>query len=205
MTHPTFACESALLREGYTRICGIDEAGRGAWAGPLVAACVILPHDFELRGWGVNDSKLLSPKKRSAVFSVIKQRALDFGIGSVSPEEILSRGLSRANRLAMERAVAALSSPPDYLLIDAFRIHTNVPMKIFIKGDARVASIAAASILAKVARDTIMVELAQKYPRYCFDKHKGYGTALHHAYLKKYGICDIHRKSYRPIQKLIDA
>ena len=203
MKYPKFTCETELIQEGYARIGGIDEAGRGAWAGPLVSACVVLPHDFALRGWGVNDSKKLSPKKREEISAVIKERTLDFGIGRVSPEEIFSLGLSRANRLAMERAVAALLKPPDYLLIDAFFIKANVPMKIFIKGDAVIASIAAASIIAKVERDRIMRELAPAYPQYYFEKHKGYGTKLHQECLKNYGICAIHRKSYRPIRQIM--
>lgn len=202
MKYPTFTCETELLQEGYTRIGGIDEAGRGAWAGPLVAGCVVLPHDFGLRGWGVNDSKKLSPKKREEINVVIKTRALDFGIGSVSPEEIFSLGLSRANRLAMERAVAALSKPPDYLLIDAFRIKSRVPMKIFIKGDALVASIAAASIIAKVERDRRMVEYGAHYPNYGFEKHKGYGTKAHQECLTRHGLCDIHRRSFKPIRAI---
>lgn len=203
MQNATFDLETLLLTKGYARIAGVDEAGRGAWAGPLAAAAVILPTDFELRGWGLADSKKISPKKRKKLAYIIKEYA-EVGIGMVSPIEIYELGLGPANRLAMSRALSKLSIKADYALVDGFRIDIKIPLEAIIKGDEKVASIAAASIIAKVERDTIMEEYANEYPEYFFEKHKGYGTSLHQDCLKKHGICAIHRTSYRPIKKFLN-
>ena len=183
------------VRNEYAVICGIDEAGRGPLAGDVYAAAVVLPDDVIIDG--INDSKKLSEKKREALFDVICEKAVSYCIATASVEEIDNINILNAAMLAMKRAYGGLSLKPDAAFIDGNKTpELDIPAFSVIKGDATSASIAAASILAKVAPDRYMKELAEKYPQYCFDKHKGYGTKLHYEMLDKYGASDIHRKSF---------
>ena len=188
--------ENAALNEGYQIVCGIDEAGRGPLAGPVCAACVVLPKGRVIEG--VNDSKKLTEKKRDALFDVVKEQALDFGIAFASEQEIDEINILQATFLAMRRATEQLSVvTPDIALIDGNKKPgLAIAERCVIKGDAKSANIAAASILAKVTRDRYMLEIAQKYPEYHFEQHKGYGTKLHYEMIEKYGICEIHRKTF---------
>ena len=187
--------ERELHAEGVGLICGVDEAGRGPLAGPVCAAAVILPPETELPG--LNDSKKLSEKKREQLFPEIQQIALAWSVAFASVEEIEERNILGATMLAMNRAIAGLSLTPDLALIDGNRNkEIEVPSRCVVHGDARCASIAAASILAKVSRDHLMLELAREYPQYGFDRHKGYGTRAHYAALREYGPCPAHRPSF---------
>ena len=189
------AMETRLHEEGYRLICGIDEAGRGPLAGPVYAAAVILPAGVRIEG--LNDSKKLSEKKREELFDVIRDRALDFGIASASQEEIDSLNILNAVYLAMNRAVSRMSAVPDLLLIDGNRDKgIEGPSRCVVRGDATCACIAAASVLAKVSRDRFMYEMAERFPQYEFERHKGYGTALHYEKLREFGPCELHRKSF---------
>ena len=176
-------------------VCGIDEAGRGPLAGPVAAAAVILPRECEILY--LNDSKRLSPARRALLFDEIRETAVAFEIGMVSPERIDEVNILQATYEAMRKAIEGLSVRPELLLNDAVTIPgVDIPQLPIIKGDAKSVSIAAASILAKVARDRMMEEYALLYPDYGFEKHKGYGTAQHIAALRKYGPCPIHRRSF---------
>lgn len=187
--------ENNLYSQGYNIIAGIDEAGRGPLAGPVVACAVILKKDERVEG--VNDSKKLSPKKRDKLFDEIIDKCVAYGIGIIDNKVIDEINILEATRLAMKQAIENLKVQPDYLLIDAeTHIATNIPLKGIIKGDSLSQSIAAASIIAKVTRDRMLLELDKKYPEYLFSKHKGYGTALHIAKIKEYGLTDIHRKTF---------
>jgi ribonuclease HII len=187
--------ERELHAEGIGLICGVDEAGRGPLAGPVCAAAVILPPETELAG--LNDSKKISEKKREQLFPEIQRVALAWSVAFASVEEIEERNILGATMLAMNRAIAGLSLTPDLALIDGNRNkEIKVPSRCVIHGDARCASIAAASILAKVSRDHLMLELAREYPQYGFEKHKGYGTRVHYAALREYGPCPAHRPSF---------
>ncbi|MBR3586356.1 MAG: ribonuclease HII [Oscillospiraceae bacterium] len=187
--------ERELHAEGIGLICGVDEAGRGPLAGPVCAAAVILPPETELPG--LNDSKKLSEKKREQLFPEIQRIALAWSVAFASVEEIEERNILGATMLAMNRAIAGLSLTPDLALIDGNRNkEIEVPNRCVVHGDARCASIAAASILAKVSRDHLMLELAREYPQYGFEKHKGYGTKAHYAALREYGPCPAHRPSF---------
>ena len=187
--------ERELHAEGIGLICGVDEAGRGPLAGPVCAAAVILPPETELPG--LNDSKKLSEKKREQLFPEIQRIALAWSVAFASVEEIEARNILGATMLAMNRAIAGLSLTPDLALIDGNRNkEIKVPSRCVVHGDARCASIAAASILAKVSRDHLMLELAREYPQYGFEKHKGYGTRAHYAALREYGPCPAHRPSF---------
>lgn len=188
--------EEEARKNGYKVICGVDEAGRGPLAGPVYAAAVIL-HEGQIIE-GVNDSKKLSKKKREALFDEITSVCADFSIASASEKEIDEINILQATFLAMKRAVNGLKTLPDLALVDGNRAPDlgSVNVETIIKGDSKSQSIAAASILAKVSRDRFMLEAAQKYPEYCFEKHKGYGTMLHYEMIEKYGICEIHRKSF---------
>ena len=180
---------------GFINICGVDEAGRGPLAGPVCAAAVILREGQIIEG--VNDSKKLSEKKREALFDIIKEEALDYSVAFATVEEIEEMNILNATMLAMKRAVEGLKSSADYALIDGNRLPPlDIPCEYVIKGDAKSMSIAAASILAKVSRDHLCYEYAEKYPQYCFDKHKGYGTKLHVEKIREYGPCEIHRMSF---------
>lgn len=204
---PTLTSERRLWDAGYQRVAGLDEAGRGAWAGPVVAAAVILPPgDPELTTHlaGVRDSKTLSPARREALLEVIQRHALAWGIGAVPPAGIDERGIVSATRTAMALALQALSPPPDYLLIDYLSLPgVSIPQQGLPKGDAAVLSIAAASIVAKVSRDRLMVDLGDRFPGYGFERHKGYGTVLHQAALTTLGPTAIHRLSFAPLQRLM--
>ena len=185
--------ENEIYAEGFSLICGVDEAGRGPLAGPGYA--VILPRDAVIDG--LNDSKKLTEKKRDALFDVITERALTYGIASASVDEIEEFNILNATFLAMNRAVAKLDPAPELALIDGNR-NTGIamPSRCIVKGDSRCADIAAASILAKVSRDRYMLNLAEKYPQYHFEQHKGYGTKLHYEALREYGPSPEHRPSF---------
>ena len=187
--------ENAVHAEGYEIICGVDEAGRGPLAGPVCAAAVILPMGLEIPG--LTDSKKLTDKKRRELFPVIKEQAIAYGIGLASHEEIDEINILQATYLAMERALAQLSVKPDMVLIDGNRAKDfGLPVRTVVKGDSLSMNIAAASILAKVTRDDLMVELAEKYPEYGFEVHKGYGTKAHYEALRAHGASQIHRKTF---------
>lgn len=187
--------ENEARREGFGAVCGIDEAGRGPLAGPVFAAAVILPENCAIEG--INDSKKLTPKKREALFGEIEAGALAFGIGFATEEEIDRVNILQATFLAMKRACDKLKVRPDLALVDGNRMPAlGVETRTIVKGDALCASIAAASILAKVSRDRLLCEIDKLYPQYGFAKHKGYGTAFHVEMLKKYGPCPVHRKTF---------
>ena len=187
--------ENAYRARGYKVICGIDEAGRGPLCGPVCAAAVILPEGCEIEG--LNDSKKLSEKKREALFDVIKEKALAYGLGTADAKEIDEINILQATFLAMRRAVQALSLSPDLALIDGNR-KPGLPFDevTIVKGDAKCMSIAAASVLAKVTRDRFMREMDKQYPQYCFAQHKGYGTKLHYEKIAEFGICELHRRTF---------
>ncbi|MBE6979611.1 MAG: ribonuclease HII [Ruminococcaceae bacterium] len=187
--------ENSLYSEGYKAICGVDEAGRGPLAGPVCAAAVILPRGLELPG--LNDSKKLTDKKRRELFPIIKEQAIAYGIGFASHEEIDEINILQATYLAMERALQQLEGKADFAIIDGNRAKDfGIPVRTVIKGDSLSASIAAASVLAKVSRDDIMLEMAEKYPEYGFEVHKGYGTKAHYEALRAHGHSPIHRMSF---------
>lgn len=187
--------EDSLFDQGIGVICGVDEAGRGPLAGPVYAAAVIMPRDLEIPG--LTDSKKLSDKKRRELFPIIQEQAVAFGIGVASEKEIDEINILQATFLAMKRALEKLSVRPDLALIDGNReTDFGVPAKTVVKGDSLSASIAAASILAKVSRDDYMMELAQKYPQYGFDIHKGYGTKAHYQALREFGPSEVHRMTF---------
>lgn len=193
--------EEQAIFNGFKTVCGIDEAGRGPLAGPVYAAAVILPTGLEIDG--LNDSKKLSEKKREQLFDIICEKAVDFCVGAASEQEIDEMNILNATFLAMKRAADGLTVRPDYALIDGNRYpHIGgMTEETIVKGDGKSMSIAAASILAKVSRDRYMLELAKKYPQYCFEKHKGYGTLLHYEMIEKFGISPVHRKSF--LKKII--
>ena len=190
-----WAIEDACKEEGYRLICGVDEAGRGPLAGPVCAAAVILPEHLEIPG--LNDSKKLSDKRRRELFPIIQDSALAYGIGFASPEEIDEINILQATFLAMRRAISQLHVTPDLALIDGNReTDFGVPCRTVIKGDSLSANIAAASVLAKVSRDDLMLKAAEAYPGYGFEIHKGYGTKAHYAALEEKGPCAIHRRTF---------
>ena len=187
--------EDDLRANGYELICGVDEAGRGPLAGPVCAAAVILPRDAEIPG--LNDSKNLSDKKRRELFPIIKEKAICYGIGLASHEEIDEINILQATYLAMGRALAQLVVTPQQVLIDGNRTKDfGLPVKTVVHGDSLSMSIAAASVLAKVTRDDLMLEMAKEYPQYGFEIHKGYGTKAHYEALRTFGVCPIHRNSF---------
>ena len=187
--------EDALQEQGVGVICGVDEAGRGPLAGPVYAAAVILPPHVEIPG--LNDSKKLTDKRRRELMPVIMEQAIAYGIGSASEQEIDEINILQATFLAMERAIAQLNGKADFALIDGNREKDfGLPVMTVVKGDSRSASIAAASILAKVSRDDYMDELAKQYPQYGFEVHKGYGTKAHYEALRAHGHCSAHRVSF---------
>ncbi len=190
-----YAYEKRAGEQGFSAVCGIDEAGRGPLAGPVCAAAVILPPDCDIPG--LNDSKKLSEKKREALFPVIQEKALAFGVGWATAEEIDRVNILQATFLAMARAVEALPTPADYALVDGNRMPPlPIPGETIVKGDATSASIAAASILAKVSRDRLLRRLDEEHPEYGFAKHKGYGTKAHYEAIRKYGLLPEHRRSF---------
>jgi len=193
---PDYTYEISAKNNGYSVICGVDEAGRGPLAGPVCAAAVILPEGEVIEG--LNDSKKLSEKKREALFDVVKQKAIAWSVAFASVEEIEEHNILNATFIAMNRAIEGLGVKPDFALIDGNRIPKDIkiPCETIVKGDSLSMSIAAASILAKVTRDRLMLELDEKYPLYEFKKHKGYGTALHMDLIRKYGPSECHRPSF---------
>lgn len=187
--------ENAALNSGFEVICGIDEAGRGPLAGPVYAAAVILPKGHIIEG--VNDSKKISEKKRDLLFDKIIDECVCYSIGTASEQEIDEINILQATFLAMRRAVEGLEIKPDIALVDGNKKPgLDIAEQTIVKGDSKSANIAAASIIAKVSRDRYMLEMAEKYPEYQFEKHKGYGTKLHYEMLEKYGISPIHRKTF---------
>lgn len=187
--------EEQCRQEGMKIICGVDEAGRGPLAGPVCAAAVILPEDVKIPG--LNDSKKLTDKRRRELFPVIQELALAYSVVLVDEKEIDSINILQATFQAMTKAVEQLSVQPDIALIDGNKApNLSVPCKTIVKGDSLSASIAAASILAKVTRDDFMLDMAKTYPQYGFDIHKGYGTKAHYAALKEHGPCPIHRMTF---------
>ena len=187
--------ENEIYDSGVTLLCGVDEAGRGPLAGPVYAAAVLLPRGFLIEG--LNDSKKLSEKQRERLFDVICASAVSFGIARAEVEEIEAINILNATFLAMNRAIAQLSPQPELALVDGNR-NTGIlmPSRCIVKGDSKCADIAAASILAKVSRDRYMLEMAERYPEYAFEQHKGYGTKLHYERLREYGPSPIHRMSF---------
>ena len=196
---PDFSIENQVKSKGFKFVCGVDEAGRGPLAGPVCAAAVILNEEIE----GLNDSKKLSEKKREALFDEIKEKSVSFSIAFASVEEIEEYNILNATYLAMNRAIEGLNVKADFALIDGNRVPTGitVPCETVVKGDAKSCSVAAASILAKVTRDRLMLEEDEKYPEYNFKKHKGYGTKEHTDAILKYGLSPIHRPSF--LKKLL--
>ncbi len=193
---PDFELEKAARRSGFNMICGVDEAGRGPLAGPVCAAAVILPEDTLIEG--LNDSKKISEKKREQLFDIIKEKAVAYSIAFGTVEEIEEFNILEATFIAMNRAIDALDVKADYALIDGNRVPKNIkiPCETVVKGDSKSCSVAAASILAKVTRDRLLLEYDKKYPEYKFSQHKGYGTKAHYEAIKEHGICEIHRRSF---------
>jgi ribonuclease HII len=208
---PNLAAERAFWRAGLRRVAGVDEVGRGALAGPLVAAAVVLPccqgaalRRLRVALTDVRDSKLLSPDRREELIAPIRATAEAVAVGLVEAAELDLIGLAAANRLAMERAVLALSGPLDALLLDAFTLDLDLPQVGLIGGDATCLSVAAASIVAKVTRDRLMVEADRLDPRYAFAAHKGYGSALHQDRLARHGPGPLHRRCFAPVGRALE-
>ena len=194
--------EKMYQEQGYKAVCGVDEAGRGPLAGPVFAAAVILPEGLIIGG--VTDSKKLTEKKREKLFDEIKEKAVAYCIASASVEEIETLNILQADLLAMKRAVEGLSVSADFAMIDGNQVpQLTIPTEAIVKGDSKSESIAAASILAKVSRDRLMLELAKEYPQKEIKKHKGYGTKLHREAILEYGPCEIHRMSF--LKKILAA
>ena len=208
MNYPNFINETELRKRGYRAIAGIDEVGRGAWAGPIVAAAVILPPKINIKG--LKDSKMLSAKQRESLNKIIMEKAVGCSIGIACSKTIDEINIGEANLEAVNKTIARFKitvKKPDYLLIDflinkKIIIIDNIPYRLVKQGDRKIVSIAAASIIAKVARDRMMDDYAKKFPEYGFERHKGYGTLLHRQMIAKHGICDLHRKSFKPIKYL---
>jgi ribonuclease HII len=197
-----WAFEKALTADGYTNIAGIDEAGRGPLAGPVVSAAVILPFDFDVKG--LTDSKKLTARQRERLYARIYAEATTVSIGIVDAIEIDRINILQATKLSMTMAVDNLSPLPDHLIIDGnFNIPSPLPQQAIIKGDARSASIAAASVIAKVSRDYLMHRYHDDYPLFGFDRHKGYPTKAHKAAIAEHGPCLIHRRSFRGVHEYL--
>lgn len=203
MNADLWAFEKALTAEGFCAIAGVDEAGRGPLAGPVVSAAVILPAEFNAAG--VNDSKKLTLRQRERLYTLIYAQATAVGIGIVDPVEIDRINILQATRLSMAMAVSHLKPRPDYLIIDGnFDIPATLPQQSIVKGDARSVSIAAASIVAKVSRDYLMQRYHEDYPHFGFDRHKGYPTKAHKAAIAQHGPCLIHRRSFKGVREHIE-
>jgi len=203
---PSFDEERKLARQGCRLIAGIDEVGRGPLAGPVMAAAVILPLDLDTEWLPlVNDSKQLTPEMREQLFPLICGSAIAVGIGEVPSQGIDEHGIARATKMAMKKAIASLKTKPDALLIDFVRLtEVNLPQRCIPKGDCRSISIACASIIAKVTRDRLMVELDREYPGYGFADHKGYATKEHLENIERLGACPIHRMCFSPFKLALD-
>lgn len=186
--------EQQHWQRGQYFIAGIDEAGRGPLAGPVVAACVIMPSDDLILG--IDDSKKISEKRREILYDIIVEKAVDYSVSVIDNKIIDEINILNAARMAFENALNGLKARPEHVYTDAMAIKTDISYTPLIKGDTKVYTIAAASILAKVTRDRMMREYAEKYPQYAFEKHKGYGTQVHYDAIRKYGILDIHRKTF---------
>lgn len=197
MITSTLDIEKSLWETGYSYVCGLDEVGRGSFAGPVVVGAVIFPQDVVLIE-GIADSKLLKPKQREKLSAKIKKQATGWSVAEISVNIINKKGIGKATQMAFRKAIKLLSRSPDFILIDAFYVtHLNRKKQRPVKdGDKICASISAASIIAKVYRDQLMKKLHKKYPRYGFAKHKGYGTKRHQEAIKKYGLSRVHRKSF---------
>ena len=193
---PDYEFEKAAVNSGFSCICGVDEAGRGPLAGPVCAAAVILPEGAVIEG--LDDSKKLTEKKRERLYDVIKETAVAYSVAYGTLEEIETVNILEATYLAMNRAIEGLNVKPDFALIDGNRVprRIKIPCETIVKGDSKSMSVAAASVLAKVTRDRLMLEYDKKYPEYNFKKHKGYGTKEHTELIKQYGPCEIHRLSF---------
>jgi len=205
---PTLAAEKTLWDLGYSCVAGIDEAGRGAWAGPVVAAAVILPPNQSVQAEliGVRDSKQMTARDREHWAGKIKETAVGWSTGLASNREIDRLGILPATRLAMHRAMEGLTNSLEHLLLDAVRLPgLNIPQTAFIKGDTMVLSISCASVLAKTSRDAMMVQMDLVHPGYGFARHKGYGTALHRQALVENGTCPEHRFSYKPVKSFVQV
>ena len=195
MSDNMWEIENSYFEKGFRLICGVDEAGRGPLAGPVCAAAVILPPNHNIPG--LNDSKKLSDKKRRELYPLIKEQAVAYGIAFAREQEIDDINILQATFLAMQRAIDQLSVKPDFALIDGNREKDfGVPVKTVVHGDSLSASIAAASVLAKVTRDDLMLKLSEQYPQYAFDIHKGYGTKAHYEAISAHGPCPIHRMTF---------
>lgn len=196
--------EKELYSKGIKYIGGVDEVGRGPLNGPVVTACCVLPEDFKLEG--LTDSKKLSEKKREKFFEYIKEHAVCYGIGECSAEEIDEYNIYEATKIAMKRAIEKVEKqiPLEHVLIDAMKLDLKVPSTSIIKGDSKSISIAAASVLAKVTRDRMMIELDQKYPMYGYKSHKGYPTKKHIEAIHKYGLIEGYRKTYGPVKEMLE-
>lgn len=204
MTMDELTCERELFQKGYRLVAGADEVGRGPLAGPVVAAAVILPLEEEKRIFGIDDSKKLSKKKREALAEKIKETAVAYAIEEVDEETIDKINILQATRLAMKRAIEKLSSRPDFVLTDGnMTLDIPIPQESVVKGDAKIASIGAASILAKVYRDALMEKYAEAFPYYGFERNAGYGTRAHIEAIREMGICTIHRRTF--IKKFWDG
>lgn len=202
MTKPTRREEHKLFRQGYTRIAGVDEAGRGAWAGPIVAAAVILPRKIRLPG--VNDSKKLSARQRERLYVKITDSAVAWSTAVIAHTDIDRFGLGPINRLVLQQSVEHLQVTPEFVLIDSLKCAVGLlPCRSIIKGDAKVVSIAAASIVAKVTRDRLMCDYHRRYPLYNFHQHKGYGTASHREKIRQHGLSPLHRRSFEPMKSMV--
>ncbi|MEW6687308.1 MAG: ribonuclease HII [Candidatus Edwardsbacteria bacterium] len=201
----SFQWEEELQKQGFNAIAGVDEAGRGPLAGPVVAAAIILPSDRKLvSSLGIQDSKKVSPKNREEIFENLKKIAVAFGIGVVDHRTIDEINILQATYTAMRQALFNLKISCDYVLVDGYQIPAlTIPQQAIIKGDSKILSIAAASIIAKVTRDCLMQQFDEQFPQYGFGKHKGYGTQEHLQRLMNYGPCEIHRKSFRPVREIV--
>ncbi|MCI8347583.1 MAG: ribonuclease HII [Bacilli bacterium] len=193
--------EKKLKGQGISLIAGVDEVGRGPLVGPVVAACVILPDKFDLEG--LTDSKKLSEKKREQFYEKIKKQAISIGVGIIDEKKIDEINIYEATKLAMKEAISNCNIKPEHILIDAMPLNVNIPTTSIIKGDLKSITISAASVIAKVERDRMLLELDKKYPMYDFKNNKGYPTKKHLEAIEKYGILDDHRKSYKPISDYI--
>jgi ribonuclease HII len=203
LSYPHLQKETALRAQGYCFIAGLDEAGRGAWAGPVVAAAVILPlqrSDLNEALAGLNDSKKLTRFERERFFELVHQVALAVSVGLAPAALVDEVNVVQATRYAMEQALSRLTLTPDYLLLDHLKLPAiNLPQDAFPKADSISLSVAAASVVAKVTRDRLMIQFNEEYPGYAFDRHKGYGTPAHRIALAEHGPCSLHRMTYRPV------